>query len=158
IASGGIIARETFWSVVETQGSPLIEKLPGNDREVLATFVWKDPGDTKSVIVNARMNGVDPLSDPRSQMQQLPGTNVWYVSHRFPASAEFLYQLVVNLPDVGGSPATAAMQRALRPDPLNHNPYPDTSDPLFDPAQPWRNGSIARMPGVPDNPWLTRKQ
>jgi len=49
------------------------------------------------------------------------------------------------------------MQRALRPDPLNLNSYPDKSDPLFDPVQPWRNGSIGRMPGVPDNPWLSKK-
>jgi len=49
------------------------------------------------------------------------------------------------------------MQRAARPDPFNPIQYPDKSDPLFDPAQPWRVGSIAEMPAVPQNPWLERR-
>src|SRR5262249_26793961 len=90
----------------------------------------------------------------RSRLQQLPGTNVWYLSHRFPADAEFLYQLMVNLPPSNSGSPAAAMQSALRPDPLNLSPYPARSDPLFDPVRPWRNGSMARMPAAPDNPWL----
>ncbi len=54
-------------------------------------------------------------------------------------------------------PARPAMQRAARPDPFNPIQYPDKSDPLFDPAQPWRVGSIAEMPAVPQNPWLERR-
>jgi enterochelin esterase-like enzyme len=154
VAAGRMEAVEEFWKAVESQGSPLIETLPGNGREVLATFVWKDPGDTSSVILNARIDSADPLADPRSHLQRLAATNVWYVSHRFPADAEFLYQLVVNPSAASGASPSGAMQRALRPDPLNLTPYPDKSDPLFDPVQPWRNGSIARMPAVPDNPWL----
>jgi enterochelin esterase-like enzyme len=157
VAAGYTAAQDEFWQVVESKGTPLVENLPGNANEVLATFVWRDPGDTKSVILNARINGVDPLSDQRSQMKRVPGTTVWYVSHRFPADAEFLYQLVVNPFDASGASAAATMQRALRPDPLNLNPYPEKSDPLFDESQPWRNGSIARMPAVPDNPWLARR-
>jgi len=157
VAAGHAAAQDEFWRVVESEGSPLVENLPGNHDEVLATFVWKDTGDTKSVILNARMNGVDPLTDPRSRMKRVPGTTVWYVSHQFPADAEFLYQLVVNPFDASGTSPVATMQRALRPDPLNLNPYPERSDPLFDASQPWRNGSIARMPAVPDNPWLARR-
>lgn len=157
VAAGRTAAQAEFWKEVESQGSPLVERLSENDTEVLATFVWKDLGDTKSVIVNARMNGADPFSDPRSRMNRIPGTDVWYLSHRFPADAEFLYQLAVNLSEGGGASATARMQRALHSDPLNLNPYPEKSDPLFDPSQPWRNGSIARMPAVPANPWLTRR-
>jgi enterochelin esterase-like enzyme len=156
LAAGKASAVEEFWQMVEKKGSPIIEKLAEADGAVLATFVWKDPGDTKSVIVNARTNGVDPLSDPQAQLRRLAGTDVWYMSHQFPADAEFLYQLVVNLPS-GGPSGSSAMQRALRPDPFNLNPYPAKSDPLFDSGQPWRNGSIARMPAVPDNPWLQRK-
>jgi enterochelin esterase-like enzyme len=157
VAAGHSAAQAEFWNVVESQGSPLVEQLPGTNQEVLATFVWKDAGDNRSVVVNARTNGADPFNDPLSQMKRIAGTDVWYLSHRFPADAEFLYQLAVDLPVTPGTSATAAMQRALRPDPLNLNPYPEKSDPLFDPSQPWRNGSIARMPAVPDNPWLTRR-
>jgi enterochelin esterase-like enzyme len=157
IFAGRMTAVQEFWRTIESQGSPLIEKISGDTSEVLATFVWKDSGDTNSVILNARIDSADPLSDQRSRLQQLTGTNVWYLSHRFPADAEFLYQLMVNVPPSNSGSPAAAMQRALRPDPLNLNPYPAKSDPLFDPVQPWRNGSIARMPAAPDNPWLARQ-
>jgi enterochelin esterase family protein len=154
VAAGRPDAVEAFWRVVESHGSPLIETPPEINQDVLATFVWKDPGDTTSVILNARVDSADPLADPRSRMRRLADTDVWYLSHRFPADAEFLYQLVLNLPASSGASPSGAMQRALRPDPLNLAPYPDKSDPLFDPIQPWRNGSIARMPAAPANPWL----
>lgn len=155
VAAGRSAAQVEFWKEVEFEGSPLVEKQSASDGDVLATFLWKDTGETKSVIVNARMNSADPFSDPRSRMKRLPGTDVWYLSHRFPKDAELLYQLAVDLPEPPATSAPAAMQRALRPDPLNLNPYPEKSDPLFDSSQPWRNGSIARMPAVPENPWLT---
>jgi len=157
VFAGQTAAVQEFWSTIESQGSPLIENIPGDSQTVLATFVWKDSGDTKSVILNARIDSADPLSDHRSRLQQLAGTNVWYLSHRFPADAEFLYQLMVNLPPSNSGSPAAAMQRSLRPDPLNLSPYPAKSDPLFDPVQPWRNGSVARMPAAPDNPWLARQ-
>src|SRR5438105_2865142 len=93
VAAGRPFAQDDFWRLVEQIGSPIIEKA-ADDAEVLATFVWKDTGDTQSVIVNARVNSVDPISDPRSHLQPLSGTNIWYLSHKFPANAEFLYQLL----------------------------------------------------------------
>jgi len=157
VAAGRPFAQDDFWRLVEQIGSPIIEKA-ADDAEVLATFVWKDTGGTQSVIVNARVNSVDPISDSRSHLRPLSRTNIWYLSHKFPANAEFLYQLLVNPPETLGGSAGAASQRSARPDPLNRDPYPDKSDLLFDPTQPWRNGSVARMPGVPDNPWLMKNR
>jgi enterochelin esterase family protein len=157
VSAGRLTAQDEFWKMVVEKGAPLVEKIPANDREVLATFVWKDPGDTKSVIVSARLNGTDPVSESRNRMQRLRGTNIWYLSHRLPADAEILYTFLVNLPQSDTRPPTAVIQHATHLDPLNPTTYPDKSDPLFDPAQPWRAGSIATMPAVPQNPWLVRK-
>src|SRR5215471_1841722 len=157
LAAGNAAAQEEFWKMVEQRKAPLIENIPGNEKEVLVTFVWKDTGETKKVIVYARVNGLEPESDPRCHMQRLPGTDIWYLSHRLPKAAEILYQLIVNPPEAGAGQAMQALQRSARPDPLNPIQYPDKLDPLYDPTQPWRTGSIARMPAVPDNPWLTRK-
>ena len=157
MAAGKASAQDEFWKLVEQKKAPIIEKIPGNDKQVLATFVWKDNGDTKNVIVNARVNGIDPASDSRSHMRRLPGTNIWYLSHRLPIDAEILYQFFVNPPESNAGQSGPALQLSARPDPFNPIQYPDKSDPLFDPSQPWRTGSIAQMPGVPENPWLTRK-
>src|SRR5947199_44654 len=69
VFAGQTAAVQEFWSTIESQGSPLIEKIPGDSQKVLATFVWKDSGDTKSVILNARIDSADPLSDQRSRLQ-----------------------------------------------------------------------------------------
>jgi enterochelin esterase family protein len=156
-AAGNAAAQDEFWKTVEQKKAPLIENIPGSENEVLVTFVWKDSGETKKVIVYAGVNGLDPESDPRCQMQRLPGTNIWYLSHRLPRDAEILYQLIVNPPEASAGQAVQGLQRSARPDPLNPVQYPDRLDPLFDPTQPWRTGSIARMPAVAENPWLSRQ-
>ncbi len=157
VSSGQASAQDEFWRVVSQQGAPIIEKIPGNDKQVLATFVWKDTGDTKTVILDARLNGVDPAGDPHSHMQRLAGTDIWYLSHRFPIDGEILYQFLVNPPEPSAAGAGQLLQRSARPDPYNPLRYPAESDQPFDPAQPWRTGSIAQMPLVPENPWLVRK-
>ena len=149
VAAGDRNAQDAFWRLVAERHSPIVEPILDNDHDVLATFVWKDPGDTKSVIVGARLNGVEPLNDPAARMTRVAGTDVWYLSARLPVDAELLYQLFVNPPD-----SVQAAQRAARPDPLNPLLYPERDDPMYDATQLWRDGSIARMPAVKANPWL----
>jgi enterochelin esterase-like enzyme len=151
VAAGKPGAEDAFWNLVAQRHSPIVEAIPGDDKDVLASFVWHDPGDTKSVVLGARLNAVEPLNDPAARMKHIAGTRVWYVSHRLPVNAELLYQFLVN-PSENGSPDAA---RTARPDPLNPLLYPTRDDPMYDPDQLWRDGSIARMPAVPDNPWLT---
>lgn len=156
VAEGDKSAAAGFWAALERTGDPFIETIPGNDEQVLATFVWKDPGDTKSVVLDARINSMDPARDPRARMRRVQGSDIWYLSHVFPADGEVLYQFVVNAPD-STVDRPVLWQRYARPDPLNGLPYPERSDPLYDVAQPWRNGSIARMPAVADNRWLAKR-
>lgn len=157
ISAGKASAQDEFWRMVDQQRAPILEKIPGDDKQVLATFVWKDTGDTKAVVLDARLNGVDPDGDPHSHMRRLPGTNIWYLSHHLPIDAEILYQFLVNPPEVSAHQDGLALQRSARPDPFNPVRYPEESDQPFDPAQPWRTGSIAQMPAVAENPWLSRK-
>lgn len=158
VSSGKSSAQGDFWKKIEQKGDPLIEKLPGNEKEVLATFVWRDDGSTKRVIFDARVNGADPLIDPRNRMIHLAGTNIWYLTARLPVEAELFYQFFVNPPETGLDQPGPTFQRSARPDPLNPMTYPDRSDPLYDATQPWRTGSIARMPAVTENPWLSAKK
>ena len=153
VAAGKPSAVDQFWKTVDAQKTPLVEKLPGDDKRVLATFLWRDDGETKDVVVEARPNGIDAPTDSRSHMRRLPGTNIWFLSHRLPADAEFLYQLLVNLPAGEDGLNAAALRQTARPDPLNPRSYPEN----FDPTQPWRAASIARMPATPENPWLVQQ-
>jgi enterochelin esterase-like enzyme len=156
LAAGKPSAVAEFWKAVEQQRTPIVERIPGDQQHVLATFLWKDNGDTRDVVLDLRANGIEPFSDQRSHLRRLPGTNIWYLTHTLPSDAEVLYQFSVNPPDNAQS-QVQVLRQTMRPDPLNPNQYPDKNDPFSDPSQPWRTGSIARMPGVTENPWLTQK-
>jgi enterochelin esterase family protein len=157
VAGGDAHAVDNFWSTIARNSSPVLESIPGDDKHVLATYLWKDPGDTKAVVVDARFFGAEPASEPRNRMQRMPGANIWYLTVALPTDAEVMYQLWVNPPDSSAGTPGRAIQSYAVPDPLNSNTYPDKDDPLYDAAQPWRIASIARMRGVPENPWLVRK-
>ncbi|MGE5242988.1 MAG: alpha/beta hydrolase-fold protein [Betaproteobacteria bacterium] len=156
VVAGDAHAVDNFWSTIARNSSPLLEPIPGDDAHVRATFLWKDPGDTKVVVVDARFFGVDPATEPRNRMQRVPGTSIWYLTVSLPTDAEVMYQFWINPPDSGaGAPGRATQSYAI-PDPLNAYTYPEKDDPLYDPSQPWRIASVARMRGAPENPWLVR--
>jgi enterochelin esterase-like enzyme len=156
VSGGDAHAVDYFWSSIVRNTSPVIEQIPGDDKHVLATFVWKDPGDTRSIVVNARFFGAEPATEPRNRMQRVARTNIWYLTVQLPTDAEVLYQLWVNPPDTGAGAPGSPIQAYAKPDPLNAHTYPEKEDALYDASQPWRIGSIARMPGVPENPWIVR--
>jgi enterochelin esterase family protein len=156
VAAGDAHAVDYFWSTIARNTSPITEPIPGDDKHVLAIFVWKDPGDTRSIVVNSRFFDAEPATEPRNLMHRVARTNIWYLTVQLPTDAEVLYQLWVNPPDSGAGAPGSAIQNYAKPDPLNEHTYPEKSDALFDASQPWRIGSVARMPGVPDNPWLVR--
>lgn len=156
IAAGDVHAVDHFWSTIVRNTSPVMEPIPGDDRHALATFVWRDPGDTKSVVVNSRFFGAEPATEPRNRMQRVARTNIWYLTVQLPTDAEVLYQLWVNPPDSGAGAPGSPIQNYARPDPLNPHTYPEKADALYDASQPWRIGSVARMQDVPENPWLVR--
>lgn len=154
VAAGDVRAVDAFWNTVVRNASPMMEPIPGDDRHVLATFLWKDPGDTKAVIVDARFFGAEPATEPRNRMQHVARSDIWYLTVQLPTDAEVLYQLWVNPPDSGAGMPGSPIQSYAKPDPLNAHTYPEKDDPLYNAAQPWRTGSVARMQGVPENPWL----
>jgi hypothetical protein len=133
VAGGDAHAIDNFWSTIAKNSSPLLEPIPGDDTHVLATYLWKDPGDTKAVVVDARFFGADAGTEPRNRMQRVPRTNIWYLTVPLPMDAEVMYQLWVNPPDSGAGAPGSAIQSYAMPDPLNSYTYPDKDDPLYDP-------------------------
>jgi enterochelin esterase-like enzyme len=153
VVAGDTGAVAQFWVAVASRTTPLVDSLPGDSTHVLATFVFRGASDTKDVVLVAGPEGIAPFTDPRSRLRHLAGTDVWYVSHHLALDAEFLYEFSVNPPAVAGEPQPPLLRQTLTADPLNPLQYPDASDPMAARG----HGSIARMPAVPDNPWLTKR-
>lgn len=139
-----------FWNTIEARHTPLIETIPGDDKHVLATFLWRGNPDTRDVVLMAQLNGIEMIHDPDSHLLRLDDTDVWYRTHRLPVDAEFSYMFSINPPDeyAIGYAATAqkSLQATLVADPLNPLQYRILTGPVQ---------SIARMPGVPENHWTS---
>ena len=150
-------AAAAFWRTVASRTTPIVEPLPGDAAHVLATFLWRDPdGTTHDVVLQARPNGTEPYHDPANHLRHVPGTDVWFASFQLPIDAEFIYQFAVNPPpEAMVTPTTAVLRASLRTDPLNPHRYPEP-DGGGPPLPLSQSVSVARMPGTPSNPWMTR--
>jgi enterochelin esterase family protein len=129
-------ALESFWHEVSGKG-PLVEQIPGNDREIDVTFLWREIYDTRNVLV------LWPMATGRPDdyfMSRLPGTDIWHKTLRLRHGTRFEYGLSVNdRPEDRW--ATAVL------DPLNPRRFPD------DPTYPFPGLSVLDTPGAPDERW-----
>jgi len=149
IGNNDSTALSGFWSVVGQRHTPLIEALPGDPKHVLATFIWRGDASTTDVVLMAQPNGVEMLHDSRSHLHRLLSTDLWYVTHRLPIDAEFSYLFAINPPSVAPvgpfANANVTVRLTTVADPLNPLQYRILTGP---------SRSIARMPAVPEDPWL----
>lgn len=140
---GSAVAR--FWTNLRNRQTPLVEPIDTDPQDVRATFLWRDDGTVRDVVLMAQPDGVAMFRDPRSHLEHLPGTDIWYRTHTLPRDAEFSYIFSVNPPP---NAAGNSLTTTFRSDPLNPLQYRILNGPLR---------SIARMPDVPANPWIARR-
>ncbi len=152
LASGNRDALETFWQEIIERGTPLIESLEDDNEHNLVTFLWRDKGNTKNVVVFAGPAGWENPSN--SQMAQVLNTDVWYKTYRVRSDLRTIYLLSSNDPLTELKYGVEEFGTRAIPDPLNPRQfvYPkDEEDPND------RNivVSIVELPGAPSQPWIT---
>ena len=149
---------DSFWKEVSKQGAPIIEPLPGDDKNMLVTFLWRGTPDTRNVFV-ARLPYAGGTPDDYF-MDRLADTNVWYKTVATDRKARFEYSLAPNVPRIRpvsqglDNDAIAMIAAAARPDPLNPKRWrvePQKLDSLR------YERSIVEMPDAPLQPWLAEK-
>ncbi len=121
IKSGDREALAKFWKEIAERGAPIVEPVPGNDREMLVTILWRATAETKNVFVFR-------VGDVNKPMVRLLDTDLWYKTFQFQQGARFIYQLATNLPDPKEWEGTIRFARALRNDPLNPLQYVERWD------------------------------
>ncbi|GAA3756931.1 enterochelin esterase [Salinactinospora qingdaonensis] len=148
VEAGNRDALDKFWQEVAESGSPLMEQVDDDDSQTLVTFLWRDPGDTENVVVlffSAPSNG----DFSEYQMENLPGTDLWYKSYLLPSEVRTTYLLSVNDSLVPFNSYAEILQRLpqYRPDPLNPRDYTLMGNPdQF-------KVSVLELPGAPKQPW-----
>jgi len=86
-------AVENFWEEMKRSGTPLVEPIAGEPHYSFVTFVWRGDANTHNVVV------VSPLALvnlEQAKMNQLPGTDVWYLTYRMRNDARMAYRLAPN--------------------------------------------------------------
>ena len=112
LKSGDRDALDNFWKEITERGAPIIEGVPGNDRDMLVTMLWRAREETKNVFVFR-------LGDVSKPMARLLDTDLWYKTFRLQKGARFIYQFATNLPDPKEWRGITRFAGALRNDPLN---------------------------------------
>jgi enterochelin esterase family protein len=112
LKSGDKDALDSFWKEITERGAPIIERVPGNDRDLLVTMLWRAKEETRNVFVFR-------LGDVSKPMARLLDTDLWYKTFRLQKGARFIYQLATNLPDPKEWRGITRFAGDLRNDPLN---------------------------------------
>lgn len=156
VAAGERHAVDAFWAVVERAGTPLIEPC-ADPRKRVVTFLWRDPGDTRDVVVVGGPTCWDRYGDDR--MSVLPGTDVWYRSYRSGSTFAGSYRLSPNDSLVPPDEVTdwAAREVTFRTDPLNRHPLEWPADPADPTSTPGALSWLA-LPDAPDATVLRQRR
>ena len=123
LKSGDRNALDNFWKEISESGAPIIEGVPGNDREVLVTILWRGREETKNVFV-FQLPGID------KPMARLLDTDLWYKTFRLQKGARFVYRLATNLPDPKEWVSLGRFVSAMRSDPLNPLQFAERANEL----------------------------
>ena len=159
LESGQEGSLDAFWQEIQKRGSPLIEPLPGDSKNMLVTFLWRDTPNTHNVMV-LRLPYAAATPDDYL-MNRLADTDVWYVSVPVDKKARFEYTLATNVPRLQGiaygldMDIISMIATAARPDPLNPNRWHVDTQSVDAPE--FLGNSYVEMPDAPPQPWLAEK-
>ena len=123
LKSGDQKALDIFWKEIMERGAPIIEEVPGNDRDVLVTVVWRGREETKNVFV-FQIPGIE------KPMARMLDTDLWYKTFRLQKDARFVYRLATNLPDPKQWVSLVRFGGAMRRDPLNPLQFAERTNEL----------------------------
>lgn len=155
LISGDGAALARFWQSITTQGTPLIEGIPGDNTQMLVTFLWRAHEETRNVIV---VVGVTPYWDfTRNLMARLLDTDLWYKTERVPADVRVWYRFSPNdsLEPLGtGQSEWDRRTGAFQPDPYNPRHYIVRAGPDNPFSQLTETWSVLELPATPPQPWV----
>jgi enterochelin esterase-like enzyme len=142
-------ALDEFWAEVEAGGgSPLMDPVEGDETQTLVTFLWRDPGDTRNVLVLFySAPGQGDLT--AYQMEHLPSTDLWFKTYILPSDLRTTYLLSVNdsMVPFGSYADVLARVPNYRTDPRNPREYTIFGNPHEFKV------SVLELPKAPPQPW-----
>ncbi len=148
LKAGDRHALDEFWKEISERGAPVIEAVPGNDRDLLVTVLWRATEETKNVFVFQ----IPVIDKP---MMRLLDTDLWYKTFQLQKGSRFVYRIAPNLPDPKEWTSLARFANALRTDPLNPFQFADRANEL----NPYEVifYSAVELPPAEAQPWIVAR-
>jgi len=155
LAAGDQGALDSFWREVTAAGTPLIEPIAGDERQVLLTFLWRASEPVERVLVFGGPAKMDLVSN---HMHHLAGSDLWYLSHRVRDDLRSAYRFSPNdsLVPFEQVEDWAARLATWRPDPLNPRTFVFPKD-QEDPNDFEQVVSVIELPAAPPQPWSEQR-
>lgn len=154
LASGDTSTLDEFWQEVTEQGTPLIESIDGDDQHTLVTFLWRDKGDTKNVVVVGGPAGWGDLV--QNQLTRLLDSDLWYRTYQARADLRTTYRLSLNDPltQITAEDDWKTRTATFQFDPLNPHIFFFPRDEE-DPEDEDLTVSVLELPDAPAQHWIT---
>lgn len=158
LEAGNETVLDAFWRAIETHGTPLVEAIDGENRDVLMSLLWRHSTNTRGVAVVGGLAGVDLVGN---QMKRLTGTNIWYLTREVRDDLRTTYQIAPNDPltpldEIGTWEEWLERTANWRPDPLNPHRLIHPKD-TYDPTSRERVESVIELPAAPPHPWIRQQ-
>lgn len=143
------LALTAFWDGPGMR-SPLIEAAPGNPRERIVTFLWRDAAAEEVLLFVNRLTDERNLED--SLMRRLPGSDLWHLSYRMVSDWRASYCCLPRARGERPPWRDEADQIAIRAA-LDHG-LPDPRNPERSRGRAGAVHSVVALPDAPAQPWL----
>ncbi|MDF2673631.1 MAG: hypothetical protein K0R09_1896, partial [Clostridiales bacterium] len=82
-----------FWKRIDNNGTPLIEKIDGDQENSLVTFIYQADEEIENVVF---MPPVGWNKYIENKMERLLKTNLWYITYKVRNEVRFKYSFSVN--------------------------------------------------------------
>lgn len=143
---------EGFWKDVEKKGTPLIEKIEGDNEYYMVTLVWKATSPIDNVCVIGEMFGWDTKD---TKLEQLLNSNLWYRTWKIRGNAHSVYFFIINEHE-----GQEWNQLDFRLDQFNSNKHVCIEDEKK-PGEfylAFKEESYVRLPEFKENIWTIEKE
>lgn len=93
LINGDNNALECFWTSVQVEGAPLIEKIVGDTDNVLITFLYRQREEIKNVLI---YGGVPGYRYDENVMERFLDTDIWFKTYKVRNDVKFKYSFSLN--------------------------------------------------------------
>lgn len=142
---------ELLWDNIKRQGTPLVETIEGDDKNVLVTFLYRSNENLESIMV---YGGVPGFNYENNMLYNIENTDIWFRTFKVRNDVKFKYRFCLNYKKEF---EWTDIKKNSFIDPLNPNNYVYKKDEE-DPEDEDSIESFVKLPNVKEDYWTKHEK